>query len=103
MRRAGALTVAPSRAGPGPARSLQPDQVGSQDALRREGLADAVDRDLQLRNLLRDQPVVHPVPVATRVDDAGGAQDPEMPRDVRLRHGEGVLEVAHAQLAMAEE
>ena len=52
---------------------------------------------------LRRDAVVHPASLAPMLDDACHAQDSEVSGDMRLREPKGVLEVAHAQLAVREQ
>src|SRR5438876_7657133 len=53
--------------------------------------------------MLRQQPVVDPVPLAAVLDDAGRAEHAEMPGNVRLGESEGLLEMADAELDVREE
>jgi hypothetical protein len=56
-----------------------------------------------LRVLLLGEPVVDSFVAPAMRDDAGGAQDAEVARRIRLRQVEGLFDVADAELAMREE
>jgi len=49
------------------------------------------------------QSVVNPGSVPPRLDDAGGPQDAEVPRDGRLRDTERLLEVTNAKLSVGKQ
>src|SRR5262249_49520231 len=51
----------------------------------------------------RDDPVVHPLPLAPGLDDARPAQVSQMPGDPRLRHLQDFDEEAHADLVFPHE
>ena len=50
----------------------------------------------------RREPVVHPQPFPPRLDEPGPPQIRQMPRRLRLRHGEHAHDLAHAQFALPE-
>jgi hypothetical protein len=87
----------------GPANLEQLLDVTLQHVALRERLDQPLELSLAVGIFLEKQAVVDPVAVAAVVDDASRTQNPELPRDVRLREAERFLEMADAELPVREQ